>query len=190
MLLPSLTLRSSLCLRRFTSWTETRPQPLSWPSTPKPWWRIHRPAPSRISPPDREDPYASQRTRRSPSGYLCVLKRGYFGFCAFRLYKYVDESTLFSRPTYAALLNVLDNYKRITGEAESFTSQQLTEQETFLKETMLNTELGRELFAFLYTKGNVVVYLNYSTLQKYSHPLTCRFYLTLSNSIHLPTNSD
>ncbi|XP_027857903.1 uridylate-specific endoribonuclease A isoform X1 [Xiphophorus couchianus] len=69
------------------------------------------------------------------------------------LYKYVDESTLFSRPTYAALLNVLDNYKRITGQAESFTSQQLTEQETFLKETMLNTELGRELFAFLYTKG-------------------------------------
>ncbi|XP_008408355.1 uridylate-specific endoribonuclease A isoform X2 [Poecilia reticulata] len=69
------------------------------------------------------------------------------------LYKYVDENTLFSRPTYAALLNLFDNYKRITGQAESFTSQQLTEQDTFLKETMLNTQLGRELFAFLYTKG-------------------------------------
>uniref|UniRef100_A0A087XYN2 Uridylate-specific endoribonuclease n=2 Tax=Poecilia formosa TaxID=48698 RepID=A0A087XYN2_POEFO len=69
------------------------------------------------------------------------------------LYKFVDENALFTRPTYAALLNLFDNYKRITGQAESFTSQQLTEQETFLKETMLNTELGRELFAFLYTKG-------------------------------------
>ncbi|XP_043979377.1 poly(U)-specific endoribonuclease-A [Gambusia affinis] len=69
------------------------------------------------------------------------------------LYKYVDENNLFSRPTYAAFLNVLDNYKRITGQTESFTAQQLTEQETFLKETMLNTELGRELFVFLYTKG-------------------------------------
>ncbi|XP_054882828.1 uridylate-specific endoribonuclease A isoform X2 [Poeciliopsis prolifica] len=69
------------------------------------------------------------------------------------LFKYVDENALFSRPTYAAFLNLLDNYKRITGQTESFTSQQLTEQETFLKETMLNTELGRELFAFLYSKG-------------------------------------
>lgn len=90
---------------------------------------------------------------------------------AYRLYKYVDENSLFSRPTYAAFLNVLDNYKRITGQAESFTSQQLTEQDTFLKETMQNTELGRELYAFLYTKGNVAMCLSYSTVQKYSHPL-------------------
>ncbi|KAM4741873.1 uridylate-specific endoribonuclease A isoform 2-T2 [Anableps anableps] len=69
------------------------------------------------------------------------------------LFKYLDENTLFSRPTYAAFLKVLDNYKRMTGQTESFSSQQLTEQETFLKETMLNTELGRELFSFLYTKG-------------------------------------
>lgn len=73
---------------------------------------------------------------------------------AFRLFRYLDESTLFSRPTYAALLAVLDNYKRMTGQAEVFSSQQLAEQETFLKETVSNTELGRELFTFLYTKGN------------------------------------
>ncbi|XP_036007372.1 poly(U)-specific endoribonuclease-A [Fundulus heteroclitus] len=69
------------------------------------------------------------------------------------LFKYLNENILFSRPTYAAFLNVLNNYKRMTGQTESFSSQQLTEQDTFLKETMLNTELGRELFAFLYTKG-------------------------------------
>ncbi|XP_039972014.1 poly(U)-specific endoribonuclease-A [Xiphias gladius] len=69
------------------------------------------------------------------------------------LFRYLDEETLFSRPTYAALLAVLDNYHRMTGQAEHFSSQQLAEQETFVKETMSNTELGRELFAFLYTKG-------------------------------------
>ncbi|XP_060898591.1 uridylate-specific endoribonuclease A isoform X2 [Labrus mixtus] len=69
------------------------------------------------------------------------------------LFKYLDEQTLFSKPTYAALLAVLDNYNRMTGQTEDMSSQQLAEQDTFVKETMSNTELGRELFAFLYTKG-------------------------------------
>ncbi|CAK6955646.1 uridylate-specific endoribonuclease A [Scomber scombrus] len=69
------------------------------------------------------------------------------------LFSYVDEGVLFSRPTYAAFLAVLDNYNRMTGQAEDFSPQQLAEQETFVRETMSNTELGRELFAFLYTKG-------------------------------------
>ncbi|XP_074534919.1 uridylate-specific endoribonuclease A [Halichoeres trimaculatus] len=69
------------------------------------------------------------------------------------LFKYLDEKELFSRPTYAALLAVLDNYNRMTGQTEDFSPQQLAEQDTFLRETMSNTELGRELFAFLYTKG-------------------------------------
>ncbi|KAI3369440.1 hypothetical protein L3Q82_007663 [Scortum barcoo] len=70
-----------------------------------------------------------------------------------RLFRYLDEKALFSKPTFAALLAVLDNYNRMTGQAEDFTPQQLAEQETFLKETMSNTELGRELYAFLNTKG-------------------------------------
>lgn len=69
------------------------------------------------------------------------------------LFLYLDEEALFSRPTYAAFLAVLDNYQRMTGQTENFGPQQLAEQETFLRETMSNTELGRELFAFLYTKG-------------------------------------
>uniref|UniRef100_A0A3B3ZVY6 Uridylate-specific endoribonuclease n=1 Tax=Periophthalmus magnuspinnatus TaxID=409849 RepID=A0A3B3ZVY6_9GOBI len=69
------------------------------------------------------------------------------------LFRYLDEGTLFSRPTYAALLAVLDNYRRMTGQTEAFTQQQLQEQEHFVRETMSNTEVGRELFAFLYTKG-------------------------------------
>ena len=70
------------------------------------------------------------------------------------MFRYLDEKTLFSKPTYAALLALLDNYHRMTGQAEDFSTQQLAEQETFVRETMSNTELGRELFAFLYTKGN------------------------------------
>ncbi|KAF7200849.1 uridylate-specific endoribonuclease A isoform X1 [Nothobranchius furzeri] len=69
------------------------------------------------------------------------------------LYLHLDEDAVFSKPTYAALLALLDNYNRMTGQVEDFSSQQLAEQETFIKETMLNTELGRELFAFLNTKG-------------------------------------
>ncbi|KAK5872321.1 hypothetical protein PBY51_013035 [Eleginops maclovinus] len=70
-----------------------------------------------------------------------------------KLFRYLNEQVLFSRPTYASFLAVLDNYNRMTGQKEYFSAQQLAEQEKFVKETMSNTELGRELFAFLYTKG-------------------------------------
>ncbi|KAI9522978.1 hypothetical protein NQZ68_032541 [Dissostichus eleginoides] len=69
------------------------------------------------------------------------------------LFRYLNEEVLFSRPTYTAFLAVLDNYNRMTGQNEDFSAQQLAEQENFVRETMANTELGRELFAFLYTKG-------------------------------------
>ncbi|KAK7915471.1 hypothetical protein WMY93_011232 [Mugilogobius chulae] len=69
------------------------------------------------------------------------------------LFRYLDEGALFSRPTYAALLAVLDNYHRMTGQTESFSEQQLKEQDQFVRETMSNTEVGRELFSFFYSKG-------------------------------------
>ncbi|KAG7493927.1 poly(U)-specific endoribonuclease [Solea senegalensis] len=81
------------------------------------------------------------------------------------LFRFLDEDALFSRPTYAAFLAVLDNYKRMTGQAEDFNPQQLAEQETFIKEAMSNTELGRELFAFLYTKGV------YASEEEFTHDL-------------------
>lgn len=65
----------------------------------------------------------------------------------------MNENILFSKPTYKALLNLLDNYKRGTGDAEDVPSQETQEQDTFLKETMLNTALGKELYNFLYSKG-------------------------------------
>ncbi|XP_046882496.1 uridylate-specific endoribonuclease A isoform X2 [Hypomesus transpacificus] len=70
-----------------------------------------------------------------------------------RLFTFLDEQALFSKPTYASFVALMDNYRRVTGQAEDFTPQQLAEQDTFLRESMSNTELGRELFAFLFTKG-------------------------------------
>ncbi|XP_077054456.1 uridylate-specific endoribonuclease A isoform X1 [Siphateles boraxobius] len=67
------------------------------------------------------------------------------------LFKQVS-STLLSKPTYKALLNLLDNYKRMTGEVEDVPSQEVQEQDTFLQQTM-NTDLGRELYNFLHSKG-------------------------------------
>ncbi|XP_051986888.1 uridylate-specific endoribonuclease A [Xyrauchen texanus] len=69
------------------------------------------------------------------------------------LFKHVSEDTLFSKPTYKALLNLLDNYRRVTGDIEDVPPQEEQEQDIFLKETMLNTELGRELYNFLNSKG-------------------------------------
>ncbi|KAL0978380.1 hypothetical protein UPYG_G00169710 [Umbra pygmaea] len=72
------------------------------------------------------------------------------------IFRFLDEASLFSKPSYSALLALLDNYERNTGITENFTPQQVAEQDSFLRETMSNTELGRELYAFLFTKGRYV----------------------------------
>ncbi|KAJ8358905.1 hypothetical protein SKAU_G00154300 [Synaphobranchus kaupii] len=69
------------------------------------------------------------------------------------LFTYLDESSLFSKPTFAAFLALLDNYRRYTGQTENFSSAQLAEQDTFLREAMSNTAIGRELYAFFLRKG-------------------------------------
>ncbi|KAI4905750.1 hypothetical protein NFI96_018687 [Prochilodus magdalenae] len=69
------------------------------------------------------------------------------------LYKYVNEASLFSKPTFKAFIALLDNYVRNTGTAESVPSQEVQEQETFLREAMQNTNVGRELYGFLSSQG-------------------------------------
>lgn len=68
-----------------------------------------------------------------------------------RLYKYVNEE-LFSKPTYASFIKLLDNYQRATGREEEVTAEELREQDHFLQEVM-KTELMKELFAFLQGKS-------------------------------------
>ncbi|XP_008941052.1 PREDICTED: poly(U)-specific endoribonuclease [Merops nubicus] len=67
------------------------------------------------------------------------------------LYKYVNEE-LFSKPTYASFIKLLDNYQRATGREEDVTTEELREQDNFLKEVM-KTELMKKLLAFLHKKN-------------------------------------
>ncbi|NWW82276.1 ENDOU endoribonuclease, partial [Climacteris rufus] len=67
------------------------------------------------------------------------------------LYKYVNEE-LFSKPTYASFIKLLDNYQRATGREEEVTAEELQEQDNFLREVM-KTELMKKLFSFLQEKG-------------------------------------
>ncbi|XP_074081784.1 uridylate-specific endoribonuclease isoform X2 [Macrotis lagotis] len=67
------------------------------------------------------------------------------------LYSYVNEE-LFSKPTYAAFINLLNNYHAATGQGEHFNSQQLAEQDTFLQEIM-KTAVMKELYSFLHQKN-------------------------------------
>ncbi|KAM8794045.1 uridylate-specific endoribonuclease [Eudromia elegans] len=67
------------------------------------------------------------------------------------LYRYVNEK-LFSKPTYASFIKLLDNYQRATGREEDVTAEELKEQDNFLREVM-KTELMKKLFTFLHKKN-------------------------------------
>uniref|UniRef100_A0A6J0SMP2 Uridylate-specific endoribonuclease n=1 Tax=Pogona vitticeps TaxID=103695 RepID=A0A6J0SMP2_9SAUR len=68
------------------------------------------------------------------------------------LFQYVNEEKLFSQPTYASFIKLLDNYHKRVGTGEEFTKDQLKEQDTFLKEIM-KTEIMKELYRFLHSKN-------------------------------------
>ncbi|NWJ01484.1 ENDOU endoribonuclease, partial [Crypturellus undulatus] len=67
------------------------------------------------------------------------------------LFQYVNEK-LFSKPTYASFIKLLDNYQRATGREEDVTAEELKEQDNFLREVM-KTELMKKLFTFLHKKN-------------------------------------
>ncbi|XP_066521992.1 uridylate-specific endoribonuclease A [Hoplias malabaricus] len=92
------------------------------------------------------------------------------------LFKHVNEASLFTKPTYTAFIALLDNYDRKTGVSEDVSSVEILEQENFLKETMKNTELGRKLYAFLYTKGF------YSTWEEFLEDLKMMWFGLYSRS--------
>ena len=80
---------------------------------------------------------------------FCSMSRALTGppSTAPRLFTY-DNEQLFSKPTYAAIINLLNNYQRATGRGEHFTAQELAEQDTFLREIM-KTAVMKELYGFL-----------------------------------------
>ncbi|CAI9579880.1 unnamed protein product, partial [Staurois parvus] len=71
--------------------------------------------------------------------------------CDEPLYKYVNEA-LFEKPTYAAFIKLMDNYDRKTGIDETFSPEEVKEQQHFLQEVM-KTKPMNELYNFCNQKG-------------------------------------
>ncbi|XP_066468895.1 uridylate-specific endoribonuclease [Tiliqua scincoides] len=72
--------------------------------------------------------------------------------CPENLFTYVNEEKLFSKPTYASFIKLLDNYQKRVGTGEEFTAEQLQEQDTFL-EMVMKTEVMKQLYKFLHRKN-------------------------------------
>ncbi|XP_013912028.1 PREDICTED: poly(U)-specific endoribonuclease [Thamnophis sirtalis] len=68
-----------------------------------------------------------------------------------KLFSYVNHKKLFSRPSYASFIKLLDNYNAHVGTQEKFTQEQMKEQDNFLQEIM-KTEVMKELYTFLHSK--------------------------------------
>lgn len=77
--------------------------------------------------------------------------KGKEDLCEEPLYQYVNEE-IFKRPTYKAFISLLDNYDRKTGTDETFTQEEIKEQEMFLQE-ILKTKVMKELYKFFNKKG-------------------------------------
>ncbi|KAM6100958.1 uridylate-specific endoribonuclease C-like [Pterocles gutturalis] len=69
-----------------------------------------------------------------------------------RLFSRVAEQRLFSRPTFARFLALLDNYEAATGRPETVTAQEEEEEEAFLQ-AVLQTRVMATLTSFFLAKG-------------------------------------
>ncbi|XP_017508233.2 uridylate-specific endoribonuclease isoform X2 [Manis javanica] len=98
----------------------------------------------------RADTNKAQKEDITLNSQKCILPSetgDQVDLCPEPLFTYVNEQ-LFSKPTYAAFINLLNNYQRATGRGEHFSAQQLAEQDTFLREVM-KTAVMAELYSFL-----------------------------------------
>ncbi|XP_073519273.1 uridylate-specific endoribonuclease [Phyllobates terribilis] len=71
--------------------------------------------------------------------------------CDKPLYQFVNEN-IFKRPTYKSFIALLNNYDRKTGTDETFTEEEIEEQNIFIQE-ILKTKVMKELFNFFHKKG-------------------------------------
>nr|XP_033792396.1 poly(U)-specific endoribonuclease-D-like [Geotrypetes seraphini]XP_033792397.1 poly(U)-specific endoribonuclease-D-like [Geotrypetes seraphini]XP_033792398.1 poly(U)-specific endoribonuclease-D-like [Geotrypetes seraphini] len=69
-----------------------------------------------------------------------------------RLFSYVNEEKLFSKPTFARLRDMLNNYDRMAGIAEFVTSDEDQEINAFLDE-IFKTQVIDKLYHFFLSKG-------------------------------------
>ncbi|KAM4700985.1 uridylate-specific endoribonuclease D-like [Discoglossus pictus] len=69
-----------------------------------------------------------------------------------KLFSYVNEAKLFARPTFVRFRNLLDNYVKTTGTAESVSSAEVQEQSDFIDE-IFKTSVITILSNFFISKG-------------------------------------
>ncbi|KAG8585550.1 hypothetical protein GDO81_005068 [Engystomops pustulosus] len=75
-------------------------------------------------------------------------------FSSQKLFTYVNEAKLFSRPTFARLISLLDNYVKNTGTVESVSDEKIQEQNAFI-DKIFQTTVMRKLSSFLISKGEI-----------------------------------
>ncbi|XP_054662890.1 uridylate-specific endoribonuclease C-like [Grus americana] len=73
-------------------------------------------------------------------------------YAAQRLFSYVAEERLFSRPTFSRFLALLDNYEEVTGHDETVTAKEEKEEEAFL-DAVFQTRVMATLTSFFLAKG-------------------------------------
>ncbi|XP_069106452.1 uridylate-specific endoribonuclease-like [Argopecten irradians] len=69
-----------------------------------------------------------------------------------RLFQYVNENHLFTKPTYSAFIALLDNFDKNTAHSEHTTSTETAEIDRFITEVM-RTSVMTETYQFLHGKG-------------------------------------
>ncbi|XP_060081017.1 uridylate-specific endoribonuclease-like [Ylistrum balloti] len=69
-----------------------------------------------------------------------------------RLFQYVNENHLFTKPTYSAFIDLLDNFDRNTAHSEHTISTETTEIDRFITEVMKTTVMT-ETYRFLHGEG-------------------------------------
>ena len=75
-----------------------------------------------------------------------------------RLFTYLDEDAIFTRPTFQALIALFDNYNPAYGVNETRTSDELQEIDIFL-DLIMDTEVMKETGALLQNKGEFLNFL-------------------------------
>ncbi|XP_073469836.1 uridylate-specific endoribonuclease D-like isoform X2 [Aquarana catesbeiana] len=85
-------------------------------------------------------------------------------FASQKLFSYVNESKLFTRPTFTHLIALLDNYIKETGTVELVTSEEIQEQTAFM-EAIFQTSVMSKLSKFLLDKGF------YTSIESFAHDL-------------------
>ncbi|XP_073432874.1 uridylate-specific endoribonuclease D-like isoform X3 [Dendrobates tinctorius] len=75
-------------------------------------------------------------------------------FSSQKLFSHVNEAKLFTRPTFARLISLLDNYVKNTGTLETISNEEIQEETAFMTE-VFQTAIMKQLSSFFISKGEI-----------------------------------